>query len=228
MATKGQIQAFAAQWGNAAQQASQQLGIPAIDILGQWGMESNYGTEMSGANNPGNVGNLGGGHFVDYPSQSSFVSAYVAATKNDFPYFQHPFKGATIANIFGGVQRYNPGNNSYNVNVQNGVNGLLGAGGPDVQKLVAAAKSGGNPITDVISQIGAGVTAEGKTGPHHGVLGIVGSSLASWVAPVIWAIVALVLFVIGVLLMMKASPTDALKVAMPETSMIGKAAEVGS
>lgn len=227
MATKGQIQAFAAEWGNAAQQASQQLGIPAIDILGQWGMESNYGTEMSGANNPGNVGNLGGGHFVDYPSQSSFVSAYVAATKNDFPYFQHPFKGATIANIFGGVQRYNPGNNSYNVNVQNGVNGLLGAGGPTVSKLVAAWKKGvyanippiGQPNDPTSDPIGT---------TSSGILGSALSGLSSWVLPVVWAIVALVLFVIGILLMVKASPTDALKVAMPETSMIGKAAEVGS
>lgn len=109
-------QAFISKWEPYAQAAGQQLGIPWQYVLAQWIIETNWGQQSNmGTNNPGNVGNLGGGHWQNYATPADFVGAYVASMRQDFPFFSLVHKPAnpTIAQIFNGYQRYDPGTTQY-------------------------------------------------------------------------------------------------------------------
>ncbi len=207
MASVAQQLAFLTNWIGAAESASKQLHIPAVYILGQWAMESGWGTQPNmGQNNPGNVGNLGGGGWQNYSSQSSFVSAYVAAMQNDFPYFQHPVTNPTIADIFGGRQRYDPGNPNYNQNVTNGAQAVVSVlGTSQLGQQLALFDRNGNGQIPVL-----GIT--NVTTPV--VSGIFGA-LTGWVGTLLWGLVAIVLFIVGILLLLNADPADALKLANP-------------
>jgi hypothetical protein len=77
MATATQVSQFANQYGSYAQTAGADLGVNPGIILAQWGLETGYGTQMSGVNNLGNITNSDG-TFANYSSISQFLSAFVS------------------------------------------------------------------------------------------------------------------------------------------------------
>jgi hypothetical protein len=131
--TQTQQVAFVRTWTGAAQRASQQLGIPYQWVLAQWAMETDYGTQPTmGANNPGNVGNLGHGRWQAYPSQAAFVRAYVASMRTDFAHQINAIQvervsvagrggppPVTLQQFFNGPQTYDPSTTTYGNNVAN-------------------------------------------------------------------------------------------------------------
>lgn len=222
MATNAQVQSFIAKWSAAANQAGQQLGIPPAYILGQWGMETGWGTQPNmGQNNPGNVGNLGGS-WQNYGSQQAFVNEYVASVKSDFPYFQHPVSSGvpTVAQVFGGHQSYDPSNPNYNVNVQNGINAMVNQGGTLGQSV---ARGWEKSVTSSLASEGA---VSGLPTPANALGWKI--SGPSWIGPIVWLVVSMSLVVLGVILLLKASPTgvakNALKVVTPEATAANKRA----
>lgn len=109
-------------WAPYARAAAAKLHIPWQDILGQWGMETAWGTQRNmGRYNVGNVGNLGAAGWQNYASPSAFTQAYISAMRQDFPYFQHPVAHPTLGQIFNGPNRYDPGTTTYATNVAGGV-----------------------------------------------------------------------------------------------------------
>ncbi len=74
MATLAQQQAFLQQYGAAASSAASNLGLSQSEVLGQWALETGWGTSFAGANNLGNVSP--GGQVANYPSVNAGVSAY--------------------------------------------------------------------------------------------------------------------------------------------------------
>ena len=120
MASNAQIATFAKEWGPSANTASKQLGIPANWIIAQWGYETGWGTgdPVSSNNNPGNLG--GAMHLMSFSTKPAFVTAYVSAMKNDFPFFNSiAYRGIdakgvpSIGSVYGGNQTYDPGNTTY-------------------------------------------------------------------------------------------------------------------
>lgn len=83
MATPYQIAQFGNEYGPAAQQVGAATGDDPNMILGQWGLETGYGTSMAGTNNLGNI--MSGGSAVNYASPSDFATAYTNTIENDFP-----------------------------------------------------------------------------------------------------------------------------------------------
>lgn len=227
MATTAQVQAFVAQWQGAANTASQQLDIPASYILAQWGMESAYGTEQvgGGQNNPGNVGNLGGGNFVNYASQSDFVNAYVKSMMADFPYFKNPIPNPTIANIFGGKQSYDPSNGNYNVNVTGAYNVLKSEAGSAIGALGSGAGSASTSTSSASISTGPSLLSW-ITDP---IGAVVGATIGPLIAAIMWAVLALVLFCMGIMLLTKDTPVDAAptinNAVTPAANSVGNAAK---
>lgn len=119
--------AFANQWGGYAQQAGAALGVDPNVILGQWALESGYGTNTATAqdNNPGAI--MSGASPVQYSSAQAFTNAYVNTIANDFPGAVGTGSNATaFADALGsGV------NGSYygNVPASTYASGILGAEG---------------------------------------------------------------------------------------------------
>jgi len=163
---------FVTTWEPYAKDAATSLGIPWEFVLAQWAMESGYATQTNmGQNNVGNVGNLGGGKWQNYATPTDFVSAYVASMKSDFPYFSSStqFQNPTLAQVFGGKNSYDPGNSTYNVNVEGAYATIAKVAGlTETQILSAAAKNGniagsGSTKTGIIQQIfGTGPTSTGN------------------------------------------------------------------
>lgn len=195
----------------AANTAGQKLGIPSVYILAQWGMESGWGTQPNmGQNNPGNVGNLGNGNWQNYSSQSSFVNAYVAAMENDFPYFSHPVAHPTVADIFSGPNKYDPSNPNYNNNVAGALTTMMGISSVDSYVSNNGGTNLGSQITGAAGAAGSAVgTAAGD------VFGFITGT----VGKILWAVVALILFLVGIVLLLNADPADALKLANPVTAV---------
>lgn len=86
MATQAQIAAFANQYGSAATDAGNTLGVAPSTILSQWAYESGYGT------NSGSAGNNLAGIMVPgtqvqqtYASPEAFEQAYVGVIKSNDP-----------------------------------------------------------------------------------------------------------------------------------------------
>ena len=80
----GAIPNFAATYGPLAAQAGASLGVDPNIILGQWGLESGYGTNT--ASQGYNVGSImSQGQPLSYASPSAFESAYVNTIQSDFP-----------------------------------------------------------------------------------------------------------------------------------------------
>lgn len=116
MASSSAIAAFYQQYGQAAQQAAAQLGIPWQWVLAQWGVETGWAT--AAGNNPGNVASPAGtpgvtsptgggsnGRFATFGSLSQFVSQYVASIEADFP-AANQGGSQTVTGFFG---QYTPG-----------------------------------------------------------------------------------------------------------------------
>lgn len=83
MATTQQEQAFLAQYGPLASQAANNLGLSQSEVLGQWALETGWGTQSSfaaGNNNPGNVSP--GGSVANYPNANAGVAAYESTLSN--------------------------------------------------------------------------------------------------------------------------------------------------
>lgn len=163
-------------------------------------METGYGAQPNmGQNNPGNVGNLGHGHWQNYQSPAQFVSAYVASMKADFPYFAHPVSGTpTVADVFGGHQRYAPGTSSYNTNVSGGfavVAKVFGMSQKEVDRLMS-----GSPIK------GAGQVTPGGLPSTGSILQSLYHSAAHSLSRVLWLVVGLALIALGVWMMIAGSP----------------------
>ena len=77
--------AFANQWAPYAQEAGATLGVDPNVILGQWALESGYGTNSATTqnNNPGAI--MSGSSPASYASQQAFEQYYVNTIANDFP-----------------------------------------------------------------------------------------------------------------------------------------------
>ena len=149
--TQGQQAAFVHSWTAAAQNAGKQLGIPWQWVLSQWAMETAYGTQPTmGANNPGNVGNLGHGRWQSYSSQSSFVKAYVSAMRSDFAHQINSIQvqrvsvagrggppEVTLSEFFNGPQKYDPSTTTYGNNVANFL--------PTIESLTGTKAGNANP-----------------------------------------------------------------------------------
>jgi hypothetical protein len=65
---------FIAQNAALAASVSQNTGVPVADILGQWGLETGWGTHYAGTNNPGNVSP--GGTVANYDTPQAGALAY--------------------------------------------------------------------------------------------------------------------------------------------------------
>jgi hypothetical protein len=230
MATASQIQQFVSQWIAAAASASDQLGVPTAYILGQWGMETAWGTQPNmGQNNPGNVGNLGGGKFQNYSSADSFVKNYVGSMRNDFPALKggaisvsgDPSKDMSI--IYGGNQKYDPGNAGYWKSVLGGVQVLMNNTGKSVQDLQVGgfkASPGGSPEQ---STVVAG-TNDPVTNAITGAVSSALSGLGTMLNDALVIIVALVLGILGIFILAKGqlpTPTKVVK----EVTKEGETAE---
>jgi len=64
-----------------ANSVSNNTGVPAVDILGQWGLETGWGSHFAGSNNFGNVSP--GGIVANYSSPQSGANAYESVIKAD-------------------------------------------------------------------------------------------------------------------------------------------------
>lgn len=131
-ATNAQVKSFVNQWSGAANTLHYQTGVPAVVYLGQWGMETGFGTQPNmGKNNPGNV--MQNGKPQNFSSQSAFLASYLPSVMKDFKWTpaKQAYTGQSLSSylkgLFGGPNSYNPGNNTYNVNVGNGVSTILSA-----------------------------------------------------------------------------------------------------
>lgn len=81
MADPSQISSFFSQWSPYAIQAGAQLGVSPGVILGQWGLESGYGTNsLSSQYNVGSIQSNGG--WASYSSPQDFTNNYVSLIKN--------------------------------------------------------------------------------------------------------------------------------------------------
>lgn len=82
MASLSEQRSFIAQYGSAAQSASTRLGIPQQYVLGQWALETGWGTKFAGSYN---VGNVQGNDPVprSYKSLDEGVNAYVKVMQLD-------------------------------------------------------------------------------------------------------------------------------------------------
>lgn len=80
----GSLGAFLQTYGPLANQAGSTLGVSPSVILGQWGLESGYGTNS--ASTGYNVASImQGGQPVAYPSAQAFEQAYVNTIQSAFP-----------------------------------------------------------------------------------------------------------------------------------------------
>lgn len=64
-----------------ANSVSASTGVPSADILGQWGLETGWGSHFAGANNYGNVSP--GGVVADYATPQAGASAYASVIKSE-------------------------------------------------------------------------------------------------------------------------------------------------
>ena len=88
-------QAFAAQYGDLARQAGQELGVDPTLILSQWGLESRWGKSPVGQFNLGNIKGKGTSaydsaeksksSYRDYATPEAFKNDYVAQMKRNWP-----------------------------------------------------------------------------------------------------------------------------------------------
>jgi len=76
MATAAQQQSFINSDLGYATAAAQVTGNSPAEILGQWALETGWGTSYAGKNNPGNV--MTNGVAVNYPTFGAGVGAYVS------------------------------------------------------------------------------------------------------------------------------------------------------
>ena len=77
MATAAQQQNFVNSELGYATAAAQATGNSPAEILGQWALETGWGTNYAGTNNPGNV--MSNGVAANYPTFGAGVGAYVSA-----------------------------------------------------------------------------------------------------------------------------------------------------
>jgi len=64
-----------------ANSVSATTGVPSADILGQWGLETGWGSHFAGANNYGNVSP--GGVVADYTTPQAGASAYASVIQSE-------------------------------------------------------------------------------------------------------------------------------------------------
>lgn len=79
-ATAAQQSSFISTYMPYAHAVAQQTGDSAKEIIGQWAVETGWGTNLRG-NNPGNVES--GGQIASYPTLGDGVSAYMAVLQHD-------------------------------------------------------------------------------------------------------------------------------------------------
>ncbi len=188
-----------------ARQAGQALHIPPIYVLAQWAMESDFGLKPNGTFNVAGLG--GAGHPMGFQSPSAFVAAYVASMKADFPYFAHPVTSGTptLAEVFGGSQRYNPGNTTYNQNVANALSTLQSQFGSVLPKDFAM-----KPLNP--GSVPQPSTATNSAGPLAGLWSGMLSAVGRPVEVAFAVVIGLVFIVIGILLLVR---PDAQKLVAP-------------
>ncbi len=80
MASLSQQERFVSQYGPLANNIAQQTGDSPAEILGQWALETGWGSEtIMGSNNPGNI--QMGGQNVNFSTPGSFASEYTRILK---------------------------------------------------------------------------------------------------------------------------------------------------
>lgn len=72
---------FISQYGALASNVSAQTGLTPAQILGQWGLETGWGTHFAGTNNLGNVSP--GGQVANYATPEDAANAYIAALNHE-------------------------------------------------------------------------------------------------------------------------------------------------
>lgn len=79
MATSTNINDFLATYGDLAKSVAADVGATQEQVLGQWALETGYGTHFAGRNNPGNV--MVGGSIGNFPTLQAGAAAYEGALR---------------------------------------------------------------------------------------------------------------------------------------------------
>ncbi|RWZ84883.1 MAG: hypothetical protein EO766_16995 [Hydrotalea sp. AMD] len=147
MSTSNQA-AFIQTYGPYAQYAGSQLGVSPDYVLGQWALETGYGTHFAGQNNLGNIqGNANQPY--SYSSVQAGVDAYVNTLKNP------RYAGALSASSPLG----------FGYALQNAGYATDSNYGYKVGSTIMSVKSGGQtPYNKVLSGISGGLFGGGDTG----------------------------------------------------------------
>ena len=173
MASLQQQNAFLQQYAPLANTVAQQTGNSPAEILGQWALETGWGTESGmGSYNPGNI--QSNGQNVNFSSPSAFAQEYVNTLTT---------LGATNdANNVGAFAAANAGYDPGNSNYSSSLADTIGT----VQGLNSAGSTPGVCILDMggygtcgssstspgnASQIGTGTRAGATTGTGNGSAG---------------------------------------------------------
>jgi hypothetical protein len=213
--TLTQIQSFANEYAPYANQAGSALGVSPDIILAQWGLETGYGTQLSGTNNLGNITNPSGG-YANYSSIGSFLSAFISNIQS------HPTAvnaGISTANYAEGLAT--GGNGSYYgtqspASYTSGLEGVENTISNDASSIFQAlltptagsntmASTGTNsaPATGATTttSTGGATGSTGSTAPCSGISSIFNYSCYASIAGNLALIVIAVVILLGILLM---------------------------
>lgn len=175
-----------------ANSVSSNTGIPASDILGQWGLETGWGSHFAGSNNFGNVSP--GGIVANYPTPEAGAAAYQSVLLRDNASGKSPatFAASLVAAGYATDPNYaaslTGAINTVGANLPSNVNPITGLNSPwdnlspinDSINLSSALDKINPTMQGLYNQVTG--TSSGQSAADKAVSGGTGTPVSDWVS----------------------------------------------